>query len=303
MPTTEHAARVGRAPAVPDVPTAEFVHAAPAAPLRRFVVSYSGYREAGGPPGRHRGLPSPFLILILTLGEPLVITAHPNPGVLPSQHDTLVGGLHTVPALITHQGRQSGVQLALTPLGARALLGLPAGELAGATLDAATVLGPVAHRLRERLLAARDWSERFAALDATLLAHLRGDAAVPGAVAHAWQRLLRSGGSVAVAQLADEIGWSTRHLSQRFRAEFGLGPKQVARVVRFDRARRTLARTVSAGSGPTLAAIAADCGYCDQAHLAREFHALAGCSPTRWLAEEFRNVQAIAAVAEAGLVP
>ena len=27
-------------------------------------------------------------------------------------------------------------------------------------------------------------------------------------------------------------------------------------------------------------------------HLAREFRELAGCAPSRWLAEEFRNVQA-----------
>ena len=29
-----------------------------------------------------------------------------------------------------------------------------------------------------------------------------------------------------------------------------------------------------------------------EAHLAREFRALAGCSPSQWIAEEFRNVQA-----------
>ena len=36
----------------------------------------------------------------------------------------------------------------------------------------------------------------------------------------------------------------------------------------------------------SLATIAADCGYADQAHMAREWRALAGASPTQWLADE-----------------
>jgi AraC-like DNA-binding protein len=61
-------------------------------------------------------------------------------------------------------------------------------------------------------------------------------------------------------------------------------------VIGFDRARRALGRPRS------LAGVAADTGFFDQAHLAREFRALAGCSPTAWLAEEFGFVQAAAAV-------
>ncbi|WP_067178651.1 helix-turn-helix domain-containing protein [Microtetraspora niveoalba] len=300
--------------------TAEFVTKRPAPPLRRFVTAYIGYREAGGPPGRHRGLPSPYLTMILTLDDPLVVAVHPDPHTPPGTYDTLVGGLHTAPAVITHDGRQSGVQLALTPLGARALLGLPAGELADADLDGAEVLGSAADELRERLLEAAGWPARFGALDTALTSLLgsasgtgpasagspggrrplgggpgtrRGaEAAMPAEVAWAWRRLLDTRGGVGVSDLAREIGWSTRYLGRRFREEIGLGPKEAARVVRFDRARRTLRRLADEGAAPTLAALAADCGYYDQAHLAREFGALAGCPPSRWLAEESGNLTA-----------
>ncbi len=306
----------------------ESVRYQPPPTLRPLVAWYSGYREVGGPPARHRGLPSPYLTLIITLDDPLIIAEHPDPRQPASRHGVLVGGLHTGPALITHDGRQSGIQLQVTPLGARALLGLPAGELASLDLEADDILGPFAAELHDRIRAARTWAARFAVVDDLLsrrtgvqlaagpvppaghagltarsgsaaLAGEAGLAALAGSVGpprpevvYAWRALLASGGAIAIADLARETGWSARHLGARFRDEFGLTPKAAARVVRFDRARRLLQRRVMAGGTPALADLAAAGGYYDQAHLAREFRELAGCAPSRWLAEEFRNVQA-----------
>ena len=266
----------------------------PADGVRPLVAGYSGYRTAGQAPARHRGLPSPYLTVIFTLDDPLVIAGHPDPRQAPDSYDTLAGGLHTAPALIDHDGWQSGVQVAVSPLAARALLGLPAGELASIDVEGLDVLGPLAVEIQERLRAAPTWPERFAALDRLLLARIGADRPGPRPeVARAWRALLATGGQATVPDLAAETGWSERHLRSQFRAEIGLTPKAAARVIRFDRARR---RLQAPGHGPArLADLAADCGYYDQAHLDREFRALAGCPPTRWLAEEvpqFRNVQA-----------
>lgn len=285
---------------VADGPMSEFVWGRPTAPLRPFVSWYAGYRETGVAPGRHRGLPSPYLTLIITLGDPLVMAAHPNLGAAPSSYDTLIAGLHQVSALITHDGRQSGVQVGLSPLGARAVLGLPAGELASLDVDAGAVWGPFAQQLRERMLAATGWAQRFAVLDALLLRRVEADVRVQPEVVLAWRRLLATGGGVDMSALAREVGWSSRYLSRRFGVEIGLSPKVAARVVRFDRARRLLQRRADTDGHLALAALAADCGFYDQAHLAREFGEFAGCSPSRWLAEEFRNVQDAAGPAMPG---
>jgi AraC-like DNA-binding protein len=272
----------------------------PGEPLRRYVAWYTGYRQRGIPPATHRGLPSPYLTLIFTLDEPLTVEAHPDPGQPPGEFGTLLGGLHSAPAMIRHAGAQSGIQLALKPPGVRALLGLPAGQLADLDVPAEAVLGRVGTELRDRVRGASGWLERFAVLDEILLRQLLagrdGAAAVAPEVLWSWRQLLRAGGSVRVADLAAGTGWSGRHLASRFRAEIGLTPKAAARVVRFDRARRRLAEHAGTGAYQDgryqLAGLAADMGYFDQAHLAREFRALAGVPPSQWLAEEFRNVQA-----------
>jgi AraC-like DNA-binding protein len=269
----------------------------PGGGLRPYVAWYVGYRQAGIAPAAHRGLPSPWLTMIVTLDEPLVVARHPDPGQAASAHDFLLGGLHTAPALVTHEGRQSGIQLALTPRGARAVLGMPAGELAGIDVEASAVLGRLAGEIRERVRAAPDWAARFDVLEEFLAGRVR-HARAPGSpeprpeVGYAWDRLRQTHGAIGVAELAAETGWSARHLSERFRAETGLSPKSAARVVRFDRARRRLLREAPAGGRAPLAGLAAECGYYDQAHLARDFRDLAGCPPGVLLAEEFRNVQA-----------
>jgi AraC-like DNA-binding protein len=276
----------------------EYAGRRPRAALLPYVAWCTGYRQAGVGPAVHRGLPSPWLTMIVTLDDPLVIARHPDPRQPASVHDFLLGGLHTAPALVTHDGRQSGIQLALTPLGARVLLGLPAAELASIDVEAADVLGRFAGEVRERVLAAPDWPGRFAVLEEVLAGRLRAAQAsgspVPRPeVSYAWDRLQRSRGAVSVADLAAETGWSPRHLGEQFRAETGLSPKAGARVVRFDRARRRLLGRQAEGGRVVLADLAAECGYYDQAHLARDFRDLAGCPPSALLAEELRNVQAV----------
>ncbi|MGV2920226.1 helix-turn-helix domain-containing protein, partial [Streptomyces alfalfae] len=51
-------------------------------------------------------------------------------------------------------------------------------------------------------------------------------------------------------------------------------------------------RAVATGAPQDLARVAADCGYYDHSHLVRDFRQYTGVSPTRWLAEECRNIQA-----------
>jgi AraC-like DNA-binding protein len=259
----------------------------PAAALRPFVAAAHGYRVPANPTGLHRGLPSPHLTLVVELLAPLRLS---GPDGQLAAH-AVVGGLDTRPAMIDASVAQEGVQYALTPWGARAFFGVPAGELRGQTLDLSVLLGSAAADLVEQLQETRSWTERFGRVDLALERRLglipRRAVELSPEVTEAWRLFLGSGGRARVGMVAQEVGWGRRHLSERFRLATGLTPKEAARIARFQAVRGALLSP----SRPPLADVAADCGFTDQQHLAREWRALAGCSITTWLREELPFVQ------------
>jgi AraC-like DNA-binding protein len=164
---------------------------------------------------------------------------------------------------------------------------VPARALWNTSLEAGDVVGRAGAELHARLQEVASWPDRFAVVDEVLCRLLVERDPVPPEVREAWRVLVASGGRVPVTELAAHVGWSRRHLAGRFGDELGLGPKLAARVVRFERARRLLEHPAR----PSLAEVAAVCGYYDQPHLNRDFLALAGCPPLAWLDEELPSVQ------------
>jgi AraC-like DNA-binding protein len=264
----------------------------PAAPLRPYVDRYTGYCMRGFAPGSHRGLPSRHLTFIISLDEPVHVAAMPDRSFGGAELDAFVGGLHSSAARIEHDGTQVGIQLSVTPIGARALFGVPAAALASIVVDLRDLLGARAAELTDRLRAAGSWSDRFGILDDVLTRALRDVPPIAPELARAWDRLAASDGAVEVRAVAGEVGWSRRHLAERFRLETGLTPKVAGRVFRFERSVSLL----KASATRSLADVAATCGYFDQAHLTRDWHDLAGCTPTTWLAEELPSISEDVAV-------
>ncbi len=257
---------------------------APAAWLRPYVSAYTGYRMEAAPTSVHQGVASAHLTFILCLDGRVEMLGNADPTKPAGSFTAAVGGLHDSPARIAQGDPQTGLQLRLTWRGARALLGVPAGALAGDTVDLRDLLSGRATALLDRLASVDSWRERFDQLDielSRLLRRGRGEVGVLPEVGYAWDRLAETGGNLRIEELAREVGWSRRYLADRFRAETGLAPKAAARVIRFEGACDRLL----APDRPALARVAAEAGYVDQAHLSRDFRDLAGITATGWLAE------------------
>lgn len=254
-----------------------FVEARLPGALTPFVESMVGYRIEGASPGIHIGMPSGTLTLVLALDEPLHLSGADGRR---ESFDTLIAGLHSRPVHIRHDGFQHGIQLELTPTGAAMLLGGPISEVAGTSVELGAFLGPSARRLHERLSETPGWRERFAMVTDALFTHRESIRQPRAEVLHAWRMLEARRGRLTIREVAREVGWSHRHLGQRFREEFGQTPKTTAKVLRFQHSHELVA------ARRPLAEVAAECGYADQSHLNRDWLDLAGTSPIRWLRED-----------------
>ncbi|SEO04774.1 AraC-type DNA-binding protein [Actinacidiphila rubida] len=181
------------------------------------------------------------------------------------------------------------LQVRLSPVAARAVLGASPADLAGGMVALDDLWGRDAARIGAQLAETPTWEGRFALAEALVARRVRAArAAVDPEVAWAWERIAGSRGLVRVEQVAADVGWSRRRLWSRFQAQLGLPPKRAATLVRFDHAVHRLA----AGDGT--ARVAADGGYFDQSHLHRDVMAFAGVTPATVAGEPFLTIDDVA---------
>ena len=172
-------------------------------------------------------------------------------------------------------GRTGLVLASLHPWAARALFGDDAPALRDSFVEAAAVLGDAnARSLAEAVAASAAPALRARALEAALLRILRPDG-IDLSVAQAVAWINGAYGAIPVQTLASGLGLSRRQLSRRFQAASGLPPKDLATIVRFQKALGLL------HSGASAADVAARCGLYDQSHLIRLIRERADRSPRR----------------------
>jgi AraC-like DNA-binding protein len=266
------------APPAPPADQFEMVQRQPGSRLDGIVSRLTGYREVAT--GHFRQVEAASLV------APLVINFDGSFGIglgrAPGGNDrygSFAAGLYAGPVVIDSFGTASCIQVDFTPLGARRFFRMPMTELADRMVALDDVLGTEGLHLRERLANEPGWQRRLDLAERFVEERIAAAAVPRPEVEWAYGAILASGGRMPVTAIAKDIGWSRKHLAGQFTAETGLGPKTFARIVRFNRA-LTLSQTGIGG----LAGIAAECGYADQAHMAREFREMAGETPGSWQA-------------------
>jgi AraC-like DNA-binding protein len=284
----------------------------PRPPVARFVECFwtlTGPAPASAPP--ERILPDGCMELVLNCAAPF--RRYLARGAFEQQPLRMLVGQMDHYIQIQPTGRVDILGIRFHPAGARAFLPMPMCELAGHTFP----LGEIARELDHELAAALDGpaASRIARVEALFARRLTAAASPDSAVEAAVNHLLRGDHTLTVDSLAAAAALSPRQLERRFLDSVGLGPKRLARILRFQRVFRAISSEpaptssgyafddsapsapgapsaaapnlqsrdrgdrVTVADRPNWAAVAVDCGYYDQAHLIRDFHQFAGQTP------------------------
>jgi AraC-like DNA-binding protein len=245
--------------------------------LAGLVNDFALYREFSANPIHQTETASLVVPLLIGFADPFDMALGREPR-RDEGYQSFTAGLCISPVMIRSAGGSSCLEITLTPLGARRFFGMPMDELTERMIRLDDLEDRSLSALRQRLGNERDWHRRLAIAETFVENRLLGAGAPSRTVAWAYSAIVAAKGRLPVTRIAEQIGWSRKHLAQEFRREIGLGPKAVSRIVRFQAAQALAMR------GHGWAGIAAECGYADQAHLAREFRELAGQAPSSWLA-------------------
>ena len=246
----------------------------PGGSLASYVRAFYAYDERGTSFRRRRELPDGSAVLIFNLGGELRVEHPRDTRRTFGEGQGFYSGASATYAVTETGGAQAGAQIKFSLLGARLFLGLPLEEFGDGLIDAWQAFGQPAMELRDRLAETRSQDERVEALVRAAALKLSSEHWIPPGLAFAFRRLSRA--DARIADVAHEFGMGRERFSKAFHREFGLSPKTFARVRRFARTLRVRRQEPSL----TGAALAAQCGYVDQAHMIQDFQEFSGSAPS-----------------------
>jgi AraC-like DNA-binding protein len=193
---------------------------------------------------------------------------------------SLLMGIRSRFSIIDSAKLRSAMGVVFRPGGVHAFLNTAVDAFQNRNVSLDLIWGSMVRTLRDRLCDANHPAEKFQVLEVALLEHLNQRAQLNAAVRYALQEFANRPQIPRVREIAHEAGLSRRRFAQLFREQIGVTPKLYCRLQRFQNTLKQIASGVSVD----WAQLALAAGYCDQAHLAREFRDFSGLSPNACLA-------------------
>lgn len=201
----------------------------------------------------------------------------------------LLSGPQSRHMIINTDPQEAVMGIHLHPGGLYPFLKMPIDEVSNQFFSLEQLWGQGARLLYEQLLEADGAFSRFQLLERHLFAMRKDARETHPAISWALEVLQDRGGGLpswSMAAIEAHVNLSARRFIQLFKREVGMTPKRFARLQRFQALLPWLQKPLSAERGcqeASWAALALQCGYCDQAHMNRDFRAFAGITPSEYV--------------------
>ena len=134
------------------------------------------------------------------------------------------------------------------------------------------------YQLISKFTGSADFSQRLSYFEEFLFSSKKM-CSIPENVHDLFEQLKRSNGSISVAELANQSGYSNRHICRIITEEFGYGPKEYCKYIRFQKALFEIISNPKRSNSEFIQNI----GYSDQAHFQREFKLFMGITPKQFI--------------------
>jgi AraC-like DNA-binding protein len=251
----------------------------PSLPVREYVRYYAHrevrlYHDVVVHPVPARAVP----ILEFDFGDPIRVLNLEQSVEFASPTAVVIGMTTHCRLQLRIQGVLECFAILFRPTGFHRLFSVPMQELTDRAYEAHSVLGALASRLEQRLGECRTFEERVRVADEFLSRRALELGGLDG-VSDSASRILLSGSSIQITDLAENTGLSIRQFERSFIRQVGMRPKLFARIARFEAALSSKA----CSSGKSWTEVAHEFGYYDQMHLVHDFQEFTGGSPTSTL--------------------
>jgi len=193
-------------------------------------------------------------------------------------HHVWASGLRTEPITIPSGNGSAMMVIAFKKGKAAAFFAFPMDEIADCVVDADLVWGGDFGYLRERLLATKDISLRFAMVERFLVKKFQAQLALNPCVDFAIREMTNQPDRISIARMNARIGYSQKHFTEMFRKQVGVTPKAYLKIMRFQKA----VRCIDAADSIDWGRISQDCGFYDQAHFINDFKHFSGFTPVKY---------------------
>lgn len=258
-------------------------------------------------PLNERHLPPREVAIVLNFGAPHRIIDPSDPKRAAEHGNAWIVALQHRYHIREAFGSRDFMVIRLTPLGAHTLLQVPMDLLTDRVLALDDIDSRFSRLLMNCATATQDWPTRFDIIEKMIAARLASASSPPCGLLHSWQMLQDFPNDIDLSRMPAQLGCSRRHLIAQFHKYFGMAPKTIARISRFNLAVAAVHRLgrrgyqtyaegkpyldcpvgehVRTGSSTKMkwVDLALDCGYYDQSHFINEFKSFSGLSPFEFL--------------------